>query len=1003
MEVTHGIFEWLKSIHVMQDEHIAKKKKTSNVMTAETTRAILSGHVAYYAACYFLSQKGVSVTQSLVGTPGDVIPQEAVHYNWSTVCEMLATLGVGLSPDHRMLLGNSDPGIINDLLLTMSKKLTLNGTSASSAGARQVARSPSPTKSKKRLDVDGVDPTNRTGAVSVDQGKQRILKRRHKKEGDSDASPSDPQGAATSKFDIFQDLERIRKKREEKLAKQKEQEERAKELELKVKELREKSVGEVKRTLLSEIDITSPPLPCFTEFSNRGAVHFCLEIVNEILKDVQSGEAAKRIQARELEKRKSREIAARRGHDRFLAGGLVTTDRNADHRNVVMCRELVYYIIKLSTLPETKEQLLKKELEQQAALQRAKEIGQRIKFLYEMKQTRPKYDEVKKIDAKLELEERLEREKRYQEMRKKNELRAARESEMLEQQRQEKNIQKKLHEEEEERKKAEMVLYYAEQKAKVLELRRQKAVDDEVRKAKEEEEERALRDQRRQKTIEISKKLMEKEMQREAASHSAGHIPTTLNPVSCGTGQRAGYTGSSLAWQFLTEEERHVAELVASLRADPSEGVSLIDSRLQTIKGQACWFTDQQGKRHPLTLAEGPLVHNGIIEQLQGYKKRKTLFAIHMSIGLTLAARTHACDLAYHGIADPQRYHLGTDGSSATQRIARFGNGLGGPGTTQEIIVSIVRPVELSLSAADIVTFALVDDGCASRENRENLLKSTAASSGANEECCGVGHAIATCGGSTVVEVFVILFCAGTYTDKTVTQMAAAQYHALLATCEPFLNEVRVVCKAVATSKKDLYTGDNVTIGRRTDGPNNELFQRLARDPKKKDKNASPSPIPADGGDTSLQPSVARSGRSSEDLYDGGDLTGQGKKSARKKGKGKTEPMHAEEEEEVDVDGGALKRRLSNYFEKYAPEKLAVVDTAIALAKGREEKMFATLEQKYGPEPTDAEIGEVRRSRSISSLNHESSGKKTSPTMDDTEEAGTHSESAASLASDDEL
>ena len=45
------------------------------------------------------------------------------------------------------------------------------------------------------------------------------------------------------------------------------------------------------------------------------------------------------------------------------------------------------------------------------------------------------------------------------------------------------------------------------------------------------------------------------------------------------------------------------------------------------------------------------------------------------------------------------------------------------------------------------------------------------------------------------------------------------------------------------------------------------------------------------------------------------------------------------------------KTRLIRFYERYSPDKLDNVDRALEKYKGREEEMFQTLVEKYGPEP----------------------------------------------------
>jgi hypothetical protein len=920
MDLPVKVFDFLKSSNALQEAHVGKRKKNAVSLTTEATRAVTSGHVAFFALRNVMNQRGLQTTQTVAGNPGEAVASDVTHFNWSVVSEMLQKVSIQLSPDHRMLLGCGDPGIIVDLLRTMESRLSQGQP------AQRGAKSPSPARNR-------AEPANRAGAVSVDQGKARL----HKQQRDDGSTPP-------PRFDAFKDLEKIRRRREEKLAKAKEDAEKLQQVEQRMKANRDKltAQNDARKGLLEEMNISNAPLPCYLEFKNRSNVHMCHQLVMAMVQSVERGEAQEMLAAREQERRRARDLALKRKTegDRFLAGGMVTVPRDADHRSVVMCRSLVYELITTAMLPETKHLVEQRDRQRAFAKDNAVGVKKKIDQLYDMRRQRQKYDDEKKLNDDQVERERQEKKKKYEDMRKENEERARTDFEEQQRIRQEKDLGAKRKDEEAKRKEAERMLYYAEQKARVLEARRANAVDEEIRRARDAEAERTVREERRQRTVEISKKLMEKEMKREAAHQAHGTAPTSLSPLSIGTGQRSGYMGATLGWKFLTDDERVVAELLHNVRSEPDEGVGMITSRMANTKNNVVWFTDQSGRRHPLTLAEGPAVHDNALEALRRHTKRTIgagVFDVNMSIALTLAARCHAADLAYHGITDPGVWHIGTDGASATQRVGKFGTGLGGPGTTQEIVVAVVRPEDVRLSATDIIGFALVDDGCPSRENREALLKSVAASSGAGTECCGVGHAVAACGDDTVVEVFVILFTAGTYTDKSVAHMAASQFHLLGACAPPFLEGDRCVSKAIR-NKKDLYKLNNVSIGRRTEGLKQGRLLRLAEGRK----------APAKQEEEDRPPLLK-------------------KKSSRRRSQSSAsdhEPSAADEEasgrggDQEDVDDAGVprqslhRRRLSSFFQRYAPDKVAVVDTALALNEGHEDEMFQKLADKYGPEPT---------------------------------------------------
>ena len=71
----------------------------------------------------------------------------------------------------------------------------------------------------------------------------------------------------------------------------------------------------------------------------------------------------------------------------------------------------------------------------------------------------------------------------------------------------------------------------------------------------------------------------------------------------------------------------------------------------------------------------------------------------------------------------------------------------------------------------------------------------------------------------------------------------------------------------------------------------------------------------------------------------------------------------------------AYRARLVRFYEKYAPDKLDGVDDLLAKSKGKEEKLFAKLVEKYGPEPEASQAQKQPESASKSESKKKSSSK----------------------------
>ena len=322
-----------------------------------------------------------------------------------------------------------------------------------------------------------------------------------------------------------------------------------------------------------------------------------------------------------------------------------------------------------------------------------------------------------------------------------------------------------------------------------------------------------------------------------------------------------------------------------------------------------------------------------------------------VSIGLTLAARGHAIDLAYHGKGG-MRCHIGTDGSSTSQRAQRFGACVS-RGSFAEIIFGVVRPTSLRLSPVDIAAYALLGDGDPYKEALGVLFAPQ------GFDTIGVGHATAQAGPNYVVEVFVVLTSAP-YVDKPVAWMSAAQHTALSVVAPPYLDNRRdihaslMAVPAGATGTQYLsssaanmeprpalpvLSSENFVIGARTPGFVQPPEERLY--PQKK--------LPSDKSLPTTNAAVTLKKTPKQQAADAPEP--QQPQTNDGVAAGPTSPQDPRPTEVPADTTSEHRARLERFYTHYAPHKLPIVDSALNLFEGREEELFFTLVQKYGPEP----------------------------------------------------
>jgi hypothetical protein len=953
MELPQSVFAWLVKFNVMHESYVVSRQPAAAAapapgkprgggagarsgagpgpvtvrMNQQAANAMLSGHAFYYV-CYNISfAQGTPFTSStLVGNPGEETSTQAALYNWQILSDVFGSLGFQLSQDHRNLIVGGDVKIIAELMKDLYSKYGGQNSqdtqakrwaspSPSAAGSPTLAGSPvGSMKSKGSKTASILTPLpQREGAVSVDSGLRELQDRK----ASSKTLRRHDTGVEASRQRFLAKLERERE-----AARAKEEEEK------RAEDLRMRISASIDYSRFRTDDSESlSKFPVFMEFQNRGAVGFCLEIVESIIESVESGEA----QAALAEKERARKAARRAAKERKQKG-MRLVDFNTplqlppqvDHKTALMVASIVREdIVGLALrddvhaiLAERAAARLKEKSAVEAMIAR---LGTQMEKAY-AKAKPLKYEDQLKVKEEQEATERARHGKRMERLRLLNREAAVLTVEKSKMEKELEVTRTKAKTEDDKKKEAERTLYLAEQKAKVLERRREREqlqAEDAERKRREEEE---ARNERRKQGMELNKKLQQKEQQRlKSLGKKDSGAPATLSAFNLGTGDHAAYFGDTLGWQYLTESEFDVAQMLCQARTDPPSMIPCVQQYLDDMQGKIVYYTDEHGKRHPCSVGEGRPGFEEAIKFLSAAKAQRPIDDI--SIGLTLAARQHAMDLVYHGIARTE--HTGSDGSTLTQRVLRYGSPAMRHGCV-ELVSCIVRPATLRVGPVDVVTRFIVDEGDRSRRMRD------AAYTLEMHESAGVGHAIAEFEG-LLVEAYVVILSFG-FLDKPVAQMASAHHTNVRAVAAPFIDGLRRVHDSVA-DRRHLMAAGNVSIGRLTDAKPNvdylhgEKLQRRRHAP------------PPSGGQSQPRGTSNRRRNDEDDSRAASPDDHNAPEAA---------PQRSPEEEAVHQE---RRKRVERFYRRYAPAKINIVDDAVRSFEGRFQELIDMLTAKYGPEP----------------------------------------------------
>jgi hypothetical protein len=811
MKLSLDLVQWIVGTQVLTQQHFTPPSDpaTSDLcaLAPEAARAAESGHLLYYIVHNLAARCGVAVPQvGLRGAPGEATSPEDKAHNWSVVKQHLVVLRV---PDASRLVDSlGAPGSYTKLLQAVKGRCeallaemdAINNTAATAS---------SPTTAN---DEPG-SPVMAEGSVD------RVRSRRSK---------------------IDDDIARS----QEKYMKKKAAEEAARRAEER-RQLNAKLLSEcvamsldVERRRINLAAVGVAPLPVYTEFKNRAVVSLCHSIVEEIVSDVASGAASDRLDVEwDRQQRFRKNQHARREHGTRLMdfAPSVHVEKGTDRRVAMFMKSIVDGIVARCYEPDILDQLAERDAER--ARERAVVAHLRERLRAE--------DEARKEEVRVPLKVRMEQEKQRElereaaERRRREEIADIYRAENREySQQQAQRKQKKLEaewaatadeREKQQRAKDELVEHNARSKMITLHNKMRRLIFDmETSERQEVQQDEAAIFKKMQGVATRSRRLIAEAK----AAEEEQVVP--LSSVSVGTGLLPGYFGESFGSKFLTALELKFLDAVSDMRADPSVGEALLHEARDRYQGQKLnFYNSSAGRMEPLLTVEGV---SGCDDALRVVSKQRAVKPARgePTIGLTLAARQHATDLAYHGIANTVT-HVGTDKSSLAQRIAKYGSaaGLGGTGAT-ELVAGVVRHGAHSLAPNDFILFWLLGDGDEARTARDVLF-----GAGQKYTSCGIGHAVATCE-DRVIEVYCLIF-ANEFADKSVSHMSIAHTAAISGTAAPFLQGDREVHSSVTL--RSLFNTTNLNIGRTAQQPDLRMLVQPLRSPRRRLTAADGQPI----------------------------------------------------------------------------------------------------------------------------------------------------------------
>ncbi|CAD8085449.1 unnamed protein product [Paramecium sonneborni] len=154
----------------------------------------------------------------------------------------------------------------------------------------------------------------------------------------------------------------------------------------------------------------------------------------------------------------------------------------------------------------------------------------------------------------------------------------------------------------------------------------------------------------------------------------------------------------------MSKISKEAFEYLNKLRQNPQIAIPKLQEHLKLFKGNILYKPGEI----PLQTNEGPKVVNECISFLQN---QKPVGVLSWSKGLEFAARDHVKDTGPKGVTG----HTGTDGSSMSDRVERYG----------EWNMTIGENISYGQQTGeDVIIQLIIDDGVSSRGHRKNCFKS---------------------------------------------------------------------------------------------------------------------------------------------------------------------------------------------------------------------------------------------------------------------------------------
>jgi uncharacterized protein YkwD len=190
-------------------------------------------------------------------------------------------------------------------------------------------------------------------------------------------------------------------------------------------------------------------------------------------------------------------------------------------------------------------------------------------------------------------------------------------------------------------------------------------------------------------------------------------LTAALLQCACGNGRQSVSPPSASPEAALTDGDELIIAELNQLRSNPTAYAEKINARRQYYRGHILQLPGQIALR----TKEGVAAAEEAVHALRGLKPLPLLEA---SIALSAAARDHVRDIGPRGFLD----HEGSDGSSPSQRIARYAKGFN----------RVAEVIGFGPEPSAVVIDLIVDDGVPERGHRKILLNENLRIAGA---ACG--------------------------------------------------------------------------------------------------------------------------------------------------------------------------------------------------------------------------------------------------------------------------